>query len=62
MWRGIFVKDVLLASGLQDQPDTERWYLNFEGWCGLQLGDRQAHEYVQVPMNVLRADMRHPYH
>lgn len=25
LWRGIFVRDVLLACGLQDQPDEERW-------------------------------------
>ncbi|KAI0340404.1 hypothetical protein BDW22DRAFT_1334308 [Trametopsis cervina] len=31
LWRGVFVRDVLLASGLLDQPDQERWYLNFEG-------------------------------
>ncbi|KAI0717397.1 hypothetical protein C8T65DRAFT_717276 [Cerioporus squamosus] len=31
LWRGVLVRDILLASGLQDQPDEERWYLNFEG-------------------------------
>ncbi|KAI0746770.1 hypothetical protein C8Q80DRAFT_1105703 [Daedaleopsis nitida] len=31
IWRGILIRDVLLACGLQDQPDHERWYLNFEG-------------------------------
>ncbi|KAJ3533482.1 hypothetical protein NM688_g7276 [Phlebia brevispora] len=31
LWRGVYVRDILLASGLKDQPDTERWYLNFEG-------------------------------
>ncbi|KAH9920934.1 uncharacterized protein B0H18DRAFT_1190512 [Fomitopsis serialis] len=31
LWRGVLVRDVLLASGLQDQPEHERWYLNFEG-------------------------------
>ena len=31
LWRGIHARDVLLASGLQDQPDHERWYLHFEG-------------------------------
>ena len=30
-WRGVHVRDVLLACGLQDQGDTERWFLNFEG-------------------------------
>lgn len=31
LWRGVYVRDILLASGLQDQPETERWYVNFEG-------------------------------
>ncbi|KIP03550.1 hypothetical protein PHLGIDRAFT_496512 [Phlebiopsis gigantea 11061_1 CR5-6] len=31
LWRGIHVRDVLLASGLQDQPDSERWWLHIEG-------------------------------
>ncbi|KAL1944973.1 hypothetical protein VTO73DRAFT_2593 [Trametes versicolor] len=31
LWRGVLVRDVLLACGLQDQPDEERWYLNFAG-------------------------------
>ncbi|KAI0630568.1 hypothetical protein C8Q77DRAFT_1133937 [Trametes polyzona] len=31
LWRGVLVRDILLACGLQDQPDEERWYLNFEG-------------------------------
>ncbi|KAI0659447.1 hypothetical protein C8Q70DRAFT_1053815 [Cubamyces menziesii] len=31
LWRGVLVRDVLLTCGLQDQPDEERWYLNFEG-------------------------------
>ncbi|KAI0701790.1 hypothetical protein C8Q76DRAFT_242105 [Earliella scabrosa] len=31
LWRGILVRDLLLACGLQDQPDEERWYLNLEG-------------------------------
>lgn len=31
LWRGIHVRDVLIASGLQDQPDHERWYLHIEG-------------------------------
>ncbi|GJE93762.1 molybdopterin binding oxidoreductase [Phanerochaete sordida] len=31
LWRGIHVRDVLLASGLRDQPDHERWHLHFEG-------------------------------
>lgn len=26
LWRGVMVHDILLASGLQDQPDEERWY------------------------------------
>lgn len=25
MWRGVMVRDVLLACGLQDQPEHERW-------------------------------------
>ncbi len=25
LWRGIMVRDLLLASDLQDQPDEERW-------------------------------------
>lgn len=25
LWRGVFVRDILLACGLQDQPDEERW-------------------------------------
>ena len=33
LWRGVHVRDVLLACGLQDQPDTERWFVNFEGKC-----------------------------
>ncbi|KAI0746771.1 hypothetical protein C8Q80DRAFT_795793 [Daedaleopsis nitida] len=31
LWRGIPVRDVLLACGLRDTPPEERWYLNFEG-------------------------------
>ncbi|KAI0325977.1 hypothetical protein GY45DRAFT_1374345 [Cubamyces sp. BRFM 1775] len=31
LWRGVLVRDVLITCGLQDQPDEERWYLNFEG-------------------------------
>ncbi|OJT14472.1 Nitrate reductase [NADH] 1 [Trametes pubescens] len=31
VWRGVLVRDVLLACDLQDQPDEERWYLNFAG-------------------------------
>ena len=31
LWRGIHIRDVLIASGLQDQPDHERWYLHIEG-------------------------------
>ncbi|EJF63681.1 hypothetical protein DICSQDRAFT_101612 [Dichomitus squalens LYAD-421 SS1] len=31
LWRGVMVRDLILASGLQDQPDDERWYLHFEG-------------------------------
>ncbi|EMD41232.1 hypothetical protein CERSUDRAFT_61336 [Gelatoporia subvermispora B] len=31
MWRGIHIRDVLLASGLMEEPEIERWYLNFEG-------------------------------
>ncbi len=27
LWRGVLVRDILLASGLQDQPDEERWYV-----------------------------------
>ena len=27
LWRGVFVRDILLACGLQDQPDEERWYV-----------------------------------
>lgn len=30
VWRGVLVRDVLLACGLRDQPDDERW-------CGLIL-------------------------
>ncbi|TFY58429.1 hypothetical protein EVJ58_g6427 [Rhodofomes roseus] len=26
LWRGVLVRDVLLASGLQDQPEDERWF------------------------------------
>ena len=25
LWRGVMVRDVLLACGLQDQPEDERW-------------------------------------
>ncbi|KAI0073788.1 hypothetical protein K474DRAFT_1602723 [Panus rudis PR-1116 ss-1] len=31
IWRGVLVREILLACGLQDQPDIERWHLNFEG-------------------------------
>ena len=31
LWRGVYVRGILLASGLLDQPETERWYVNFEG-------------------------------
>ncbi|KAI0675969.1 hypothetical protein C8Q78DRAFT_360877 [Trametes maxima] len=31
VWRGVPVRDVLLACGLRDTPDDEIWYLNFEG-------------------------------
>ncbi|KAI0369801.1 hypothetical protein BV20DRAFT_996285 [Pilatotrama ljubarskyi] len=31
IWRGILVRDVLLACGVRDAPENERWYLNFEG-------------------------------
>ncbi|KAI0819144.1 hypothetical protein BC628DRAFT_1404234 [Trametes gibbosa] len=31
LWRGVLVRDLLLACGLQDQLDEERWYLNFAG-------------------------------
>ncbi|OSD00775.1 hypothetical protein PYCCODRAFT_1453186 [Trametes coccinea BRFM310] len=31
LWRGVLVRDVLLACGLQRPPDHERWYVNFEG-------------------------------
>ncbi|CDO68387.1 hypothetical protein BN946_scf184815.g34 [Trametes cinnabarina] len=31
LWRGIPVRDVLLACGLREVPDEEIWYLNFEG-------------------------------
>ncbi|KAI0630736.1 hypothetical protein C8Q77DRAFT_1062963 [Trametes polyzona] len=31
LWRGVPVRDVLLACGLRDTPAGERWYLNFEG-------------------------------
>ncbi|KAI9058596.1 hypothetical protein FKP32DRAFT_1761423 [Trametes sanguinea] len=31
LWRGVPVRDVLLACGVQRPPDHERWYLNVEG-------------------------------
>ncbi|KAI0358306.1 hypothetical protein OH77DRAFT_1581746 [Trametes cingulata] len=31
LWRGVFVRDVLLACGLRETPENERWHLNFEG-------------------------------
>ncbi|CDO76150.1 hypothetical protein BN946_scf185027.g13 [Trametes cinnabarina] len=31
VWRGVLIRDVLLACGLQKPPDHERWYVNFEG-------------------------------
>lgn len=37
LWRGVHVRDILLKSDLQDQPETERWYLNFEGLFELRL-------------------------
>lgn len=30
-WRGVLVRDLLLACDLGKQPDDERWYLNYEG-------------------------------
>ncbi|OCH87284.1 hypothetical protein OBBRIDRAFT_827798 [Obba rivulosa] len=31
VWRGVHVRDVLIASGLTQQPENERWFLNYEG-------------------------------
>ncbi|KAH9893279.1 hypothetical protein C8Q73DRAFT_827907 [Cubamyces lactineus] len=31
VWRGVLLRDVLLACGLRETPEIERWYLNFEG-------------------------------
>ncbi|KAI0327001.1 hypothetical protein GY45DRAFT_48029 [Cubamyces sp. BRFM 1775] len=31
LWRGVLLRDVLLGCGLRETPETERWYLNFEG-------------------------------
>ncbi|KAI9062568.1 hypothetical protein FKP32DRAFT_806572 [Trametes sanguinea] len=31
VWRGVPLRDVLLACGLKETPDDEIWYVNFEG-------------------------------
>jgi nitrate reductase (NAD(P)H) len=31
VWRGVLVRDILLACNLRDRPASERWYLNYEG-------------------------------
>lgn len=31
VWRGIFIRDLLLATGLRTGPEHEKWFLNLEG-------------------------------